>query len=375
MIIGFDAKRLYNNFTGLGNYSRTLLHNLLHFSTGNNYHLYTPSITSCPETEEFINNPACRTFIPDTILSSYWRSVSIMNQLRVDNIQIYHGLSHEIPLNIHKSKIRSIVTIHDLIFKIYPGTYHFIDRKIYDRKFRYSCKNSDRIIAISENTKNDIVRLYGIDPGKIEVIYQSCNPLFYSSTDNENAYDILKKYNIPDDYLLYVGSITERKNLSVIIKAFNHLPIDLKIPLVVVGKGGRYKKEIQKLIEKEALGHYVIWIDDMSSNKDLRKLYKRARVFIYPSVYEGFGIPLIEALLSKVPVITSNVSSLPEAGGPGSYYIDPMDPEQLAAGINKLLSDTKYKEKMIETGYSYATEKFDAAKSTRKLTDLYSKIL
>jgi glycosyltransferase involved in cell wall biosynthesis len=375
MIIGIDAKRLFNNFTGLGNYSRTLLHNLLQYSSCNSYYLYTPEIRYTPEIEEFTSNPACSIFVPETLLKSYWRSVSILKQLQKDNIQLYHGLSHEIPLNIQKSKIRSVVTMHDIIFKIYPGTYHFLDRNIYDIKFRYSCINADRIIAISENTKNDIVRFYGIDPGKIEVIYQSCNPLFYRLKEDIGTDEILKKYNIPVDYLLYVGSVTERKNIITIINAIDHLPGDLKIPLVIVGKGRRYKFELEKLIEKKGIGHYVIWIDNLTSNEHLRVLYERSQIFIYPSVYEGFGIPVIEALLSRTPVITSNVSSLPEAGGPGSYYIDPTDSEQMAAGIIRILSDTKFKEKMISTGYSYAIEKFDAERNTRKLMDLYSKII
>jgi glycosyltransferase involved in cell wall biosynthesis len=375
MIIGFDAKRLYNNFTGLGNYSRTLLRNLLHFSTGNQYHLYTPAITSDPETEEFIKNPYCSTFIPYTLFKSYWRSVSVVKQLIKDEIQIYHGLSHEIPLNINKSRIGTVVTMHDLIFKIYPETYHFIDRQIYDSKFRYSCINSDRIIAISENTKKDIENLYGIDSDKIEVIYQSCNSLFYRLNMNEKADEILRKYSIPDDYLLYVGSITKRKNIATIISAFEHLPNDLKIPLVIVGKGGGYKIEVQSLIEKMHLSGLVIWIDNLTSNEELSVLYQHARIFIYPSVYEGFGIPVIEALMSKTPVITSNVSSLPEAGGPGSFYIDPVNAEQMAAGIEKILTDANFAEKMVHTGYSYAKEKFDAEKNTKKLIDLYRKLI
>lgn len=265
--------------------------------------------------------------------------------------------------------------MHDLIFKIYPDTYQFIDRNIYDRKFRYSCVNSDRIIAISENTKNDIINLYGIDPEKIEVIYQSCNPLYYNLLENAGADYFLKKHNIPDDYLLYVGSVTRRKNIATIINSFDHLPQDLKIPLVIVGNGGRYKTEIQTLIEKKQLGNRIIWIGNLTSAEELQILYRKAKIFIYPSIYEGFGIPVIEALLSKTPVITSNVSSLPEAGGPASYYIDPTNAEQMAAGIEKILTDAKYRNKLIIEGHSYAFEKFDAATNTQKLINLYRKTI
>ena len=375
MIIGFDAKRLFNNYTGLGNYSRTLLHNLLLYAPENRYFLYTPSIKSNPQTDEFINNPGFTSFAPKTPFPSFWRTVSMLTQLQKDNLNIYHGLSHELPLGIRKSGIRSVVTMHDLIFKIYPSTYKLIDRTIYDKKFRYSCRNADKIIAISESTKNDIIRLYGIDSEKIEVVYQACNPLFYTQYLNKNEDEVLRKYGLPAGYLLYVGSVTERKNIATIIKSFEYLPDSMKIPLVIVGNGGSYKKYIEGLIEKKGLSRFVIWISNLKSTEELRILYSKASLFIYPSVYEGFGIPVIEALLSRTPVITSNVSSLPEAGGPDTYYIQPTDAEQMAVGITKILSDTKYRENMIESGYSYAKDKFDAEKNTNILVDLYKRLL
>ena len=375
MIIGFDAKRLFNNFTGLGNYSRTLLHNLLLYSPENEYYLYSPSIKSNPQTYEFINNPGFTSFEPNTAFPSFWRTVSILKQLQKDNLSIYHGLSHELPLGISKSGIRSVVTMHDLIFKIYPETYKIIDRTIYDKKFRYSCQAADRIIAISESTKNDIVRLYNIDSENIDVIYQSASPLFYSQNLQVDYNETLRKYKIPENYLLYVGSITERKNIATIINAYGHLPDDLKIPLVIVGSGGKYRNFIEELIVKKNLGKLVIWINNLTDNEELKVLYNKASMFIYPSVYEGFGIPVIEAMLSRTPVITSNISSLPEAGGPDSYYIQPTDAGQMAEGIKKILSDTKYRENMIESGYSYAKEKFDAEKNTRKLIDLYNRLI
>ena len=375
MIIGFDAKRLFNNFTGLGNYSRTLLHNLQLFCPENEYHLYTPSVISNLQTAEFINNSSYKTFVPNSLFKSYWRSVSIVNQLQKDKLDIFHGLSHELPVNINKSGIRSVVTMHDLIFKIYPSTYKLIDRSIYDRKFRYSCVKSDKIISISESTKRDIIELYGIDSKKIEVIYQSCNPLFYSQQSIENRDLITGRYHLPENYLLYVGSVTERKNIATIIESYDFLPGDLKLPLVIVGNGSSYRNTVLKLIEKKNLGKYVIWITNLTNPEELKALYNKASVFIYPSVYEGFGIPVIEAMLSRAPVITSNVSSLPEAGGPDSFYIQPTDAEQMAEGIKKILTDTNYRKKMVESGYSYAREKFDAAANTKKLVDLYSSLL
>ena len=374
MIIGFDAKRLYNNFTGLGNYSRTLLKNLSLFFPDNDYYLYTPKIKISEETQEFFNNPVFKTVLPANH-KLFWRSFSILKNLKIDNIQLYHGLSHEIPFKISDTFIKSIVTIHDLIFKKYPETYSAIDKIIYDFKFKYSCTHANKIIAISNSTKMDIVDYYGINPNKIEVIYQSCNHIFFQLKNEKEVSSILNKYNIPSDYLLYVGSIIPRKNLITIIKSYKYLPKDLRIPIVVIGKGKEYKKKTQQYAKKARIDNLIIWIDNLSDDNHLQAFYQNAKVFIYPSLIEGFGLPVVEALLSKVPVITSNISSLPEAGGPNSYYIDPVNAEEMAVAIEKIYTDADYSKKMIEKGYIYAKENFNSLKTSKKVIDLYEKIL
>lgn len=374
MRIGFDSKRLFCNFTGLGNYSRTLLRNLGNFYPDNEYHLYTTKTRKSPETIQFLENPLYHTHIPGIFFKPFWRSFSIIYQLKTDNIQLYHGLSHEIPININKTSIKSIVTIHDLIFKVYPEMYSAIDRKIYDLKFRYSCIHADKIIAVSENTKKDITKYYAIDPDKIEVIYQACNPIYYKLKNYEENKIILQHYNIPKDYLLYVGNIESRKNLKIIIESFQHLKYDLKIPLVLVGRGGKYKLEVENLIKKKGMERLVIWIDKLINNDHLQSIYQCSLALIYPSLYEGFGLPIVEALLSKTPVITSNTSSMQEAGGPDSIYIDPDSPEQLAHGIEKVLTDSEYRQKMKEKGYLYAQKNFASEIATKKIMECYKKI-
>ena len=375
MNIGFDAKRLYNNFTGLGNYSRTLLVNLQKFYPENKYTLYTPRITHSPETDFFYNHEKIKTFVPHTGSSSYWRSISILKQLQKDEIELYHGLSHEIPINIYKSGIKSIVTIHDLIFKVYPGTYSFTDRYIYNSKFRYSCKNSDHIIAVSESTKWDIVNYFNIDPLKIEVIYQSCSNMFGTRKTDEEIKKTLKQYKIPKKYILYVGSVIERKNLITLVDSLASLNKDLKIPLVVIGKGKKYKNRVQERARKLKVDKHIIWIDYMDNNDDLQVMYQQASLFIYPSLYEGFGIPVIEAMINKTPVITSNTSSLPEAGGPAAWYIDPLSSEQITYGIEKILSDSEERITMTETGYQYVCKTFNDKVITDKLQQLYHRII
>ncbi|MBX9850829.1 MAG: glycosyltransferase family 4 protein [Cytophagaceae bacterium] len=375
MNIGFDAKRLYNNFTGLGNYSRTLLHSLSQSFPHETFYLYTPKINHRQKTEVFLNNPSFKSILPSGF-SPLWRSRGIVKQLKKDGINIFHGLSNEIPHGLAENKIKSVVTIHDLIFKIYPSTYSFIDRKIYDYKFGHACVNADKIIAISESTKKDIIHYYNIPEEKIKVIYQACDPVFYEETKAEHTASIVKEYNLPKDYLLYVGSVIERKNLKTIINSYDHLPKDLRIPLVVIGNGREYKKEVQQLIADKNLSQYVIWVEHVKNNKHLQAIYQHAQMLIYPSIYEGFGLPIAEALLSKTPVITCNVSSLPEAGGPNSYYLNKSDDTKaMAIGIEKILTDTTLREKMKTEGYVYARNKFDAKEISKGIFNLCKNIL
>lgn len=375
MNIGFDAKRLYSNFTGLGNYSRTLVKNLGLFFPENNYHLYTPKITQHVETDFFSNSPQFKTHLADTSFKSYWRSFGVTKQLKHHQIELFHGLSHELPFNIKQSKVKSIVTIHDLIFKVYPNTYSFFDRKMYDLKFKKSCENADRIIAISQNTKKDIVDFYNIDPLKIDVIYQSCQPIFFNTVDEVAATDLLKQFNLPSDFLLFVGSIERRKNLELIIQAYEYLAPNHQLPLVIIGNGKAYKTEMLKLIEQKKLSSNIIWLHKLSSNQHLQYIYHKASALIYPSLYEGFGLPVAEALLCKTPVITSAVSCLPEAGGSHSLYINPHQPKELAHAIEQVLTQPSLVETMKTEGYRYASQTFSAKTVTNQLMECYKKTI
>jgi len=187
--IGFDAKRLFNNTTGLGNYSRTLVKNLYRHFPQNNYTLFSTEIKPSNFNKSFISNSHFAKVTSNTIFKKIWRSYGITNAFKANNIQIFHGLSNELPFNIKKHNTKSILTVHDLIFEKLPETYSKIDRFIYRTKIKESCKNADRIIAISKHTKQDIIELYNIPKQKIDVVYQSCNNIFFNdeiSTDTKH---------------------------------------------------------------------------------------------------------------------------------------------------------------------------------------------
>ena len=375
MRIGFDAKRLYRNFTGLGNYSRAVLRDLGQFFPDQTYHLYTPSIHQTTETRPFLESETYRTHQYTGRLEWLWRSYLVVEQLQNDGIDLYHGLSHELPINIQRSGIKSVVTIHDLIFEIYPSTYSALDRQIYHWKFKRACCTADKIVAISESTKRDIVQYYDIDPNKIEVVYQSCHPLFYEALSTEVDRSVLRRYQLPSEYLLYVGSITERKNLEIVVEAYEQLSPDERIPWVIVGQGKKHQKKLIELINGKGLSRWVIWIDDLTDNRQLRSIYCRAAALIYPSLYEGFGLPVVEALLCRTPVITSRTSSLPEAGGPHSLYVDPQCSDEVAEVIRKLLGDSAHRAAMKQKGYHYATKKFARKIVTKQMINLYHNAL
>ncbi|PHN00875.1 glycosyltransferase family 4 protein [Flavilitoribacter nigricans] len=371
--IGFDAKRLFNNFTGLGNYSRTLVANLATYYPEHAYFLFTPKLKPQEETHFFQNDPLFSVQTAKGKFAPLWRMSGIIKDLKKQEIQLYHGLSHELPLKIQQTKIKTVVTIHDLLFKRFPNQYAAIDRNIYNGKFRYACHYADRIVAISEATKRDIIQYYSIAPEKIQVIYQSCHERFMQTKSHSTIQRVLDRYQLPAEYLLYVGSIIERKNLLGIIKAMELLRPSFQLPLVVVGGGkGAYRNKVKNYIAARHLQDRIHFIQPESS--DLPALYQQASIFLYPSYGEGFGIPILESLFSKTPVITSKVSSLPEAAGPDAYLVDPGNIEAIRDGIEGILSDDQFREQMIEKGYIYA-QQFRGEPLTHQMMGLYQELL
>lgn len=372
MNIGFDGKRAANNLTGLGNYSRSLIEHVAKQFPTNQYFIYTPKVKENILTLPLFSKANVYLKQPDKGKSKlFWRSSGIKKQLIEDKIDLFHGLSHEIPMGIQHIGIKSIVTMHDLIFLRKPHYYKLIDRLIYKFKSKYACDKSDRIIAISEKTKEDIVELYNINPSKIDVIYQSCDDSFKTLSSTFEKEKIKKKYKLPDKFILNVGTIEARKNLLLVIKALPKINDDFK--LVVVGKETTYTALVKREIENLGLQHRVIFLKNVPFN-DLPLIYQLASVFVLPSYYEGFGIPIIEALYSNIPVVAATGSCLEEAGGPNSIYVSPDSEIDLANAINKVLTDEKLQDTMKQKGYEYV-QKFENEIVNQQLMDCYLKTM
>lgn len=366
-----DAKRLFNNFTGLGNYSRTLVRYLQYYYPEHEYHLFTPRVLKNKETEYFFDSGKFTIHTPSSI-SPLWRSYGMSRQINTLRPDIFHGLSHEIPLGIHPD-IVTVVTFHDLIYELYPHQFGWWDRHLYHFKYRHSAQTAQHIIAISNSTQQDIVSMYELDAGKIEVLYQSCNDVFmYDPVADDFVSSVLPKDL--RDYYLYVGSIIKRKGLLQSIMAYAKLDDKYRRPFVIVGNGDRtYIRQVKEMISYYKLDKSVYFINGVS-NQDLVQIYDKSYCLIYPSVYEGFGIPVIESLFREKPVITSCLSSLPEAAGPGAILTDPYDVDSITMAM-KDINDGKIYSRIKSEGYRYVWDKFNPETTTNAVEQFYQKIV
>lgn len=381
LTIGFDAKRAFFNTRGLGNYSRYLLNSLSQTFPAHQYILYSPRASiqigeGSFQLQANMKVKAPQHFGQKLSGGSVWRSVFLGKQIKKDGVKIYHGLSNELPWNIQHSGAKSVVTIHDLIFMRHPEWYPFLDRKMYAFKWKNACQKADKIIAISEQTKQDIVHFLKIDPEKIEVIYQSCDPAFYDYQDGIFLqHGIFKKedyaspYTLPKRYILSVGSITPRKNLLHTVKAFQVMKDKLDIDLVVVGTGKAYQKEVEQYVFENGLQSCVHFLGKVPQAY-LPAIYRQALALFYPSLFEGFGIPIIEGLFSRIPVVTSKGSCFAEAGGPETQYIDPLDIEAIADTMEQVVTSGALRMQMIVKGWNYA-QQFRGDVVAKRVMEIY----
>ncbi len=377
MRLGFDGKRATKNFRGLGNYSRGLIEGLLQYSDEELF-LYSPLVKDERAKKWLSQNQNSKlhlkepTGIIGEVLPALWRSFSIVNDLKKDKLDLYHGLSHEIPVGTKGLPFKSVVTIHDLIFLRYPEFFPFIDRVTYKKKFNYSSHNSDLVIAICEQTKNDLIEFLGVDEKKIVVHYQSCDPVFYQERSSDEKGAVTKKFNLSKPYILNVGAFEERKNQLRLIESFAHAANKIEHDLVLVGNGKNYLEECKAKAEELKISSRVRFLSNVPFN-ELPVLYQAAELFCFPSHFEGFGLPIVESLFSKTPVVTSFGSCFPESAGPDSEYIDPLSTQDISDKIVKVLSDKVLQEKMISRGYDFV-QKFSRENSTKNLLECYARL-
>lgn len=369
MKIGFDAKRAFLNSSGLGNYSRNTLNALFRFFPENEYILFTPEIRD----RLFDNYNRFKVVSPQNRIAkkmkSLWRSLFLVPQLKKHEIELFHGLSNELPKGIHKSGIPSVATIHDLIFMRYPEFYKPLDRKIYFKKVKYACHSADKIIAISRQTKNDIETFFHVPPEKVALIYQPVAPVFF---EKQNTSAIREKYHLPEKFILSVGTLEPRKNQLALLQALHSS--EIRVSVVFVGKQtAPYMAEIQKFINENEMESQVKFLSNIPE-ADLAALYQTAIFSVYISVFEGFGLPVIESMACGCPVITSSVSVLPETAGDAAVLCNPAKVEEIAQKVALLLENEPFRKEITEKGKQRATL-FHPENYAQKLISLYTEIL
>ncbi len=351
MKIGFDAKRLFFNGSGLGVYSRSTVGILLNYAPENEYTLFSPRAGN---RYGFEVPDDVATVLPEGMASKFgslWRSYAMAGAIRRSGVDIYHGLSAELPADIRRAGVGSVVTVHDLIFVHHPELYKPADRYLYTKKYGRSCRDADRIIAISRLTADELMKYWGIPASKIDVVYQGCSPVFGEAVPEERLRAVRERYSLPDSYILSVGSIEPRKNLLLTVRAMAEHGVEGD--LVACGRHTPYADEVMAYARQHGIADRVHLRHNITFD-DLPAIYRMADVFVYPSFYEGFGIPILEALNSRVPVVTTAGGVFPETGGDACIYIDPHSSAEMAAAIDEIRRDNTLRAGMIDRGLGHA---------------------
>ncbi len=367
MKIGYEAKRVFHNSSGLGNYSRNLIRAMAENYSANDYYLYNPSAGKIPFGKEYENIHEIQSGYSNPLMANLWRQALIPKKAFNDKIDVFHGLSHELPVGLHKKEIPSVVTIHDLIFIHKPELYNPVDRKIYTLKVNAACEQATQIVAASIQTKKHLIKYLEVPDEKIQVVYQSCDPVFWANHSEEEINKTIEKHKLPNEFVLFVGTLEERKNVDKLVEACQKL----KLPLVLIGRQTDFWKKVNSKIKLPEL----IFTPKVPDNVELAHIYKAAKIFVYPSYFEGFGIPVLEAQACGTPVITSDKSSLPEVAGPDSILVDPMSESEILNAIRMVWESDGLRKKMTENSLKFASENFKDDVLSSQWQKIYSSIL
>ncbi len=367
---GYDKTTGLPNRVGSSEVCFQLLNQFSKIDKKNEYIVYLPQKPTEDMPKE--NDNWKYEVIPNTKL---WTIFGLNRKLITNSkLDVFFSSTHYGPLYTHCPQVISIL---DVSYKYFPEMFRRIDLLKLALWGKYSIKKAQKIITISDSSKNDIINEYNIDPRKISVVYpglkfevQNHKSEINSKLKMQNSKLLKEKYNINSPYILFVGTLQPRKNIVRLVEAFaelttKNLKLKSDLDLVIVGRRGWNYEEILEAPKKFGVEKKVRFIENVTDN-DLPTFYKNADVFVLPSLYEGFGLPVLEAMRYGCPVLTSNISSLPEAGGDAAIYFNPNDTNDIADKINKVLGDEKLREEMIEKGYEQV-KKFSWEKSAREV--------
>ncbi len=346
MQIGIEARWVCYDKTGFGNYALNLLKEIAEIDSINKFTIYL--------NEEFdVGRIGSNTNFEYKVIKrqpEIYKHLSIPSDLLLSGrrIDFFHFLYNAPSLWM---PCPFVVTVHDVSFKHVPNMISIKDRWSLNIQFHLRLRKAKKIITVSQNSKDDIIKYYGIPEHKIVVIYEGVDSSFRVISDREEKRAIAIKYNLPDKFILYVGTYLPHKNLETLLYAYHDLKQHRKIShaLVFAGKKARNFEAISNLISNLDLTDDVKTIGFVPE-EDLPCLYNLADVFVFPSLYEGFGLPLLEAMACGTPVLASDASCLPEIGGDGALYFSPRNKNEIAEKIYALLSNGTMRTELIERG-------------------------
>lgn len=361
MRIGFDGGILTRRLTGVGIYTVRLIESLAELDSGN-------------EIIVFANQDLKRLNLPVEVVVSRMVNPTLFTQLKLPrliedrHIDILHGPNFYLPL---RKNILSVLTVHDLSAQLFPNQHSFKHR-ISQRLFNPSLRRADRIIAVSAATARDIEEYYSSVSERVRVVHNGIDNSIRPVSDKEKA-RVRKHYDLPERFILFIGTIEPRKNIENLIRGYSRIHLRESVRLVISGGKGWKYDEIFELVRELRLEDSVIFTGYIDT-KDLPALYSSAEVFCYPSFYEGFGLPVLESMACGTPVISSNVSSLPEVAGDAALLVNPNEPGQICDGINRVLEDEGFRRKLIDSGQKRA-ECFSWRKTALKTLAIYEELM
>ncbi|MFW6123729.1 MAG: glycosyltransferase family 4 protein [Acidobacteriota bacterium] len=374
MKIGIDLRPFLRYETGVGTYIKNLLFSLSHIDTENEYYLFSSSLKQrfSPSKIPIINKMHFRDFhYPVKLLNFFWYRlgwppVDFFFKTPLD-------LTHSPTPLLCPTRGKTIITVHDLFFMDYPYMANKEARKFFYKNIHKSLQTSDGVIVVSHCIKKQILERFEINKEKIKVIYHGVDPEFSSDISLEEINNFRKTYSLSSRVIVFVGAMDPRKNLLNLIKAFKIVHSkEPDVSLVIAGRRGQDFPSLKKAVERDNL-HTWVKVLDYLSLRELKRLYRAGTVFAFPSYCEGFGLPLLEAMASEMPVVASNRAALPEIGGEASLYFDPQQPREIADAILRLLKDSDLRKKFIELGKKRVKE-FNWEKTAKSTLSFYHKV-
>lgn len=370
MRIGIDARLLERKMTGVGRYLLNILRYISEYDNQNDYFLFSYGKLSQYEKGK-IKSVSTLNFTPQGVfqklISPFWLNFVLPKCLEKYKIDLFFSPNHFLPFK--KIKAKSIIVIHDVFHKVDKKFHPFYYRVYVDFFLPRAIRNSNLIITISDCSKKDIIKFYNVPEAKIKVIYEAADDIFRpQNLIPEQKEELERKYNLPEKFILYTGVLEERKNIEGVIKIADLLKDKTETPILLFGKIGHGGKKYLRELQKRENIQYKGFV----KSKDLPYLYNLATIFLFPSFYEGFGLPVLEAMQSGLPVVASNASSLPEVIGEGGIMHNPKDYEGFATDIIKLLEDKDFYDKMREKGIERA-KNFNWGKTTKEIVETFNK--